>query len=156
MQEFKDNELQILVSTSVIEVGVDVQNATVMMIEGAERFGLAQLHQFRGRVGRGEHKSYCFLFSEDAEALTNPRLLAITESNNGFELAEKDLRIRGGGDIYGTKQAGFNFKIATLNNLDLVERSRAYAEELLDQDMDLKRHPLLKQKIEQQPTVHLE
>jgi len=156
MAEFKDNQLQILVSTSVIEVGVDVPNATVMMIEGAERFGLAQLHQFRGRVGRGEHKSYCFLFSDDPQSLTNPRLQAITESINGFELAEKDLEIRGAGDLYGTQQSGYNFKVATLNNLDLVQRSRDYAEALLDSDMELKKYPLLKQKIEAQPMVHLE
>jgi ATP-dependent DNA helicase RecG len=156
MQKFKDNQLQILVSTSVIEVGVDVANATVMMIEGAERFGLAQLHQFRGRVGRSIHKSYCFLFSDDPQVMNNPRLLALVESNNGFELAEKDLQIRGSGDLYGTQQSGYNFKIASLNNLDLVERSRAYADKLLDEDIDLNPYPLLKQKIAQQPLVHLE
>ncbi len=156
MQEFKDNQLQILVSTSVIEVGVDVPNATVMMIEGSERFGLAQLHQFRGRVGRGEYKSYCFLFSDDPNAINNPRLQAITESNNGFELAEKDLEIRGSGDLYGTQQSGYDFKIATLNNRELVERSRGYAEELLDEDIDLYKYPLLKQKIDSQSIVHLE
>jgi ATP-dependent DNA helicase RecG len=156
MQEFKDNQIQILVSTSVIEVGVDVPNATVMMIEGSERFGLAQLHQFRGRVGRGEHKSYCFLFSDDPQSMSNPRLQAITESNNGFELAEKDLEIRGAGDLYGTQQSGYDFKIATLNNLDLVERSRTYAEELLEADLSLNKFPLLKQKIESKPDVHLE
>ncbi|MBX4191520.1 MAG: ATP-dependent DNA helicase RecG [Candidatus Doudnabacteria bacterium] len=156
MQEYKDNHIQILVSTSVIEVGVDVPNATVMMIEGAERFGLAQLHQFRGRVGRGEHKSYCFLFSDDPQPQNNPRLQAIEESNDGFELAEKDLQIRGSGDLYGTKQSGYDFKIATLNNLDLVERSRAYAEELLERDLELVKYPLLKQKIQSHPSVHLE
>ena len=156
MQDFKDNKLQILVATSVIEVGVDVPNASVMMIEGAERFGLAQLHQFRGRVGRGEHKSYCFLFSDDPQALSNPRLKAIEENSNGFELAEKDLQIRGSGDLYGTKQSGYDFKIATLNNLDLVERTRGYAEELLYQDLNLNHYPLLKQKIEAKPLVHLE
>lgn len=156
MRQFKDNELQVLVSTSVIEVGVDVPNATVMMIEGAERFGLAQLHQFRGRVGRGEHKSYCFLFSDDPQATNNPRLQALVESSNGFELAEKDLQIRGAGDLYGTKQSGYDFKIATLNNLDLVERSRSYAEKLLNEDITLIQYPLLKLKIDNQPLVHLE
>src|SRR6185436_13925693 len=121
-----------------------VPNATIMMIEGAERFGLAQLHQFRGRVGRGKHKSYCFLFSDDPQSATNPRLQAISESSNGFELAEKDLQIRGSGDLYGTKQSGYDFKIATLSDLDLVERSRSYAEELLNEDIDLKKHTLLK------------
>ncbi len=156
MRQFSNNELQILVSTSVIEVGVDVPNATVMMIEGSERFGLAQLHQFRGRVGRSEHKSYCFLFSDDPSPLTNPRLQALVENSNGFELAEKDLQIRGSGDLYGTKQSGYDFKIANLTNLDLVERSRSYADELLTQDIDLKSYPLLKQKLDSQPLVHLE
>lgn len=156
MQQFKDNQLQILVSTSVIEVGVDVPNATVMMIEGAERFGLAQLHQFRGRVGRSEHKSYCFLFSDDPQILTNPRLQALVESDNGFELAEKDLQIRGSGDLYGTKQSGYDFKIANLTNLDLVQRTREYADHILSKDLELKSFPLLKQKLAQQPLVHLE
>ncbi len=156
MRALGENEIQILVSTSVIEVGVDVPNATVMMIEGAERFGLAQLHQFRGRVGRSEHKSYCFLFSDEPDILTNPRLQALVESQNGFELAEKDLQIRGAGDLYGTKQSGYDFKIATLNNIELVERSRAYAEKLLAQDITLSSLPLLKQKVESKPIVHLE
>ncbi len=156
MQKFQNNDLQILVSTSVIEVGVDVPNATVMMIEGAERFGLAQLHQFRGRVGRSEHKSYCFLFSEDPDIEKNPRLTALVETFNGFELAEKDLNIRGGGDLYGTRQSGYDFKIATLNNLELVQRSRHLAQELLDQDLSLRSYPLLKEKIDRQPAVHLE
>ncbi len=156
MQKFQANELQILVSTSVIEVGVDVPNASVMMIEGAERFGLAQLHQFRGRVGRGAHKSYCFLFSDDPNAADNPRLQAISESTDGFELAEKDLQIRGGGDVYGTKQSGYDFKIATLNNLELVERSRNFADQILETDFTLSKHPLLKEKIDRLPEVHLE
>ena len=156
MQKFSANELHILVSTSVVEVGVDVPNATVMMIEGAERFGLAQLHQFRGRVGRSEYKSYCFLFSDDPQALANPRLQALTQSHNGFELAEIDLQIRGAGDLYGTRQSGYDFKIATLNNLDLVQRSRDYAEELLAEDITLSSYPRLKQKTDSQPLVHLE
>lgn len=156
MLAFKNNELNILVSTAVIEVGVDVPNATVMMIEDAERFGLAQLHQFRGRVGRSEHKSYCFLFSDDPNAINNPRLQALVENNNGFELAEKDLQIRGSGDLYGTKQSGYAFKIASLNNLELVERSRAYAEKLLNKDITLSSYPLLKQKIDEQPLLHME
>jgi len=156
MKKFKENEINILVSTSVVEVGVDVPNATVMMIEGAERFGLAQLHQFRGRVGRSEHKSYCFLFSQDLEILNNPRLQALVESNNGFELAEKDLQIRGSGDLYGTQQSGYDFKIATLSDIDLVERSRQYADNLLNKDFSLSLWPLLKQKIDTKPVVHLE
>ena len=156
MQKFKNNDLQILVSTSVIEVGVDVPNASVMMIEGSERFGLAQLHQFRGRVGRSEHKSYCFLFSDDPQIANNPRLKAIVESSNGFELAEKDLQIRGYGDLYGTRQAGFNFKIANLSNIEMVQRSKSYAEKLLEEDLHLTKYPLLKQKIQNQSIIHLE
>jgi ATP-dependent DNA helicase RecG len=156
MQQFKDNLINILVSTSVVEVGVDVPNATVMMIEGSERFGLAQLHQFRGRVGRSEYKSFCFLFSDDPNPLANPRLQALAESNNGFDLAEKDLFIRGSGDLYGTRQSGYDFKIATLSNLDLVERTRNYADRLLNEDINLYSYPLLKQKILEQPIVHLE
>ncbi|MEO8065623.1 MAG: ATP-dependent DNA helicase RecG [Candidatus Doudnabacteria bacterium] len=156
MLEFKDNRINLLVSTSVVEVGVDVPNATVMMIEGSERFGLAQLHQFRGRVGRSEYRSYCFLFSDDPNSLQNPRLVALTESDNGFELAEKDLQIRGAGDLYGTKQSGYDFKIANLSNLDLVQRTRNYAEKLLNEDINLNSYPLLKQKIQAQPLVHLE
>lgn len=156
MRQFKDNLLNILVSTSVIEVGVDVPNATVMMIEGSDRFGLAQLHQFRGRVGRSEFKSYCFLFSDDPNALQNPRLTALVENDNGFELAEKDLLIRGAGDLYGTKQSGYDFRIANLSNLDLVQRTREHAERLLNENIGLDPYPLLKQKIGSQPLVHLE
>lgn len=156
MRKFKDNETQILVSTSVVEVGVDVPNATVMMIEGSERFGLAQLHQFRGRVGRSTHRSFCFMFSDDQNASNNPRLTAMVQSSNGFELAQKDLEIRGSGDLYGTAQSGYGFKVATLSNLALVERSRGYAEKILDQDPEVSHIPLLKQKIAGRPDIHLE
>lgn len=156
MAKFNDNQIQILVSTSVVEVGVDVPNATVMVIEGAERFGLAQLHQFRGRVGRSVHQSYCFLFSDSPNADSNPRLQAIAASSNGFELAEKDLEIRGAGDLYGTEQSGYGFKIATLSNLEVVERSKNHVQRLLASDPDLARYPLLKNIIERKPIVHLE
>ncbi|MBI4049730.1 MAG: ATP-dependent DNA helicase RecG [Candidatus Doudnabacteria bacterium] len=156
MQQFQNKELNMLVSTSVVEVGVDVPNAAVMIIEGAERFGLAQLHQFRGRVGRSDFQSYCFLFSDDPNAPDNPRLQAFLNSENGFELAEKDLQIRGAGDLYGTEQSGYHFRIATLSNLDLVQKSRDYADALLTQDPKLDKHPLLKQIISAQPQVHLE
>jgi ATP-dependent DNA helicase RecG len=156
MQQFKDNEIQILVSTSVIEVGVDVPNATVMIIEGAERFGLAQLHQFRGRVGRSSHQSYCFLFSDDQNAAINPRLHAIVSNASGFNLAEKDLEIRGSGDLYGTAQSGYGFKVATLSNLPLVERSKKYAERIVESDPKLKKHNLLREIIQSQPIIHLE
>lgn len=156
MREFKDNSINILVSTSVVEVGVDVPNASVMMIEGAERFGLAQLHQFRGRVGRSHHQSYCFLFSNEPEGEQNPRLKALIQSTNGFELAEMDLKIRGSGDLYGTAQSGYEFRIANLTNLELVERSKRYAEQLLRGDLMLLNHPLLAEKIKHQKMVHLE
>jgi ATP-dependent DNA helicase RecG len=156
MRKFKDNELQILVSTSVVEVGVDVPNATVMMIEGAEQFGLAQLHQFRGRVGRSSHQSYCFLCPHNPQGKNNPRLTAMVESNNGFELAEKDLMIRGSGDLYGTQQSGYGFRIASLADLEAVERSKRYAEKIVDQDKNLAGYPLLKKIIEEKPLLHLE
>ena len=156
MRKFKDGEIHALVSTSVVEVGVDVPNATVMMIEGSERFGLAQLHQFRGRVGRSTHLSYCFMFSDDPNASINPRLNAMVNSSNGFELAQKDLEIRGSGDLYGTAQSGYGFKVATLSNLALVERSRGYAEKILEDKSTLEKLPLLKLKIQAQPEIHLE
>jgi ATP-dependent DNA helicase RecG len=156
MRKFKDGETDILVSTSVVEVGVDVPNATVMMIEGSERFGLAQLHQFRGRVGRSVMQSYCFLFSDDPQAAMNPRLAAMVQSSNGFELAQKDLQIRGSGDLYGTAQSGYGFKVATLANIPLVERSRQYAQKIVDDPNGLVALPLLKQKIDSMPEIHLE
>ena len=124
MKAFADGELDILVATTVVEVGVDVPNASVMIVEHAERFGLSQLHQLRGRVGRDRHQSYCFLLyqaplSEDARA----RLTAMTETTDGFEIAERDLRLRGPGDFFGTRQAG----VPTFRVIDLV-RDR----ELLD------------------------
>ncbi|OGZ83625.1 MAG: ATP-dependent DNA helicase RecG, partial [Candidatus Staskawiczbacteria bacterium RIFOXYC1_FULL_38_18] len=106
MIDFKNGEIDILLSTSVVEVGVDVPRATIMMIEGAERFGLSQLHQFRGRVGRSDMQSYCFLFTTSPDQLNRKRLKALVESNNGFELAQKDLEIRGPGSLYGTQQWG--------------------------------------------------
>jgi ATP-dependent DNA helicase RecG len=124
MKAFAAGELHVLVSTTVVEVGVDVQNATAMLVEHAERFGLSQLHQLRGRVGRDRHQSYCFLIyqsplSEDARE----RLMAMTDTTDGFEIAERDLRLRGPGDFFGTRQAG----MPTFRLIDLV-RDR----ELLD------------------------
>jgi ATP-dependent DNA helicase RecG len=156
MRKFKDNQIQILVSTSVVEVGVDVPNATIMIIEGAERFGLAQLHQFRGRVGRSTYQSHCFLFSDSEQQEYNPRLKAVVESSNGFTLAEKDLEIRGSGDLYGTKQSGYGFKIATLSNLPAVERSKKYAEKILETDLEMQKSPRLKEIIDQKPIIHFE
>ncbi|OGY53025.1 MAG: ATP-dependent DNA helicase RecG [Candidatus Buchananbacteria bacterium RIFCSPLOWO2_01_FULL_39_33] len=129
MADFLSGRTKILVSTSVVEVGVDVKNATVMMIEGADRFGLAQLHQFRGRVGRNSHQSYCFLFTDSQEEKTLLRLKALVECNDGFELAQKDLKYRGAGQIYGYQQSGFsNLKIATLDDLVLAKSAQEAAD----------------------------
>ena len=106
MQKFKNHEYDILVSTSVIEVGVDVPNATAMIIEGANRFGLAQLHQFRGRVGRGDAQAWCVLIPEKDDEVENQRLQAMAETNDGFKLAEMDLEMRGPGEIFGFRQHG--------------------------------------------------
>ena len=115
MRTFKSGELDVLVSTSLIEVGIDVANASVMIVEGAERFGLAQLHQLRGRVGRGSEKSYCLLFSAAETGSAQARLEALLETNDGFELADKDLEIRGEGQVMGARQAGVpDLKLARL------------------------------------------
>jgi len=135
MQRFRKNEMQILVATTVIEVGVDVPNATVMVIEHAERFGLAQLHQLRGRIGRGAQKSHCILVapgrtSDDAHA----RLETMVRTSNGFEIAEMDLLIRGPGEFFGTRQSGeLGFHIANpLRDRELLERARKEAFELVE------------------------
>lgn len=138
MKKFRDHEIDILVSTSVVEVGVDVPNATVMIIEGANRFGLAQLHQFRGRVGRGDSQSYCLLIPETDETVENERLKAMVESNDGFVLAERDLQQRGPGEFLGTRQAGFSeLRMATLTNVLLIEKARQLAQLLFAQDPEL-------------------
>ncbi|MBU0707708.1 ATP-dependent DNA helicase RecG [Patescibacteria group bacterium] len=148
MRSFLDNKFHVLVSTSVIEVGIDVPNATVMMIEGAERFGLAQLHQFRGRVGRGQHASYCFLLTNSEADTSRQRLQALVASQNGFELAEKDLEMRGPGEIYGLKQSGFpQFKIAKLTDWPIIKKAHTLAEKLLAESPDLHVHPLIQQKM---------
>ncbi|MBI1984861.1 MAG: DNA helicase RecG, partial [Candidatus Wildermuthbacteria bacterium] len=158
MKKFKRGKIDILVSTSVIEVGLDIPNASVILIEGADRFGLAQLHQFRGRVGRAEHQSYCFLFTESNALKTKQRLRAIEESETGFELAEMDLKIRGPGDFAGTKQWGIpDFAMEQLTNLKLVQEAKESAKEVLNKDIGLKRHPELKEKMEQlKQKLHLE
>ena len=158
MRKFKYGRIDILVSTSVVEVGVDIPNASVMMIEGADRFGLAQLHQFRGRVGRAEHQSYCFLFTESPSATTRQRLAALVKSENGFVLAEKDLKIRGPGDFAGVKQWGIpDFAMEQLCNLELVQESRETAKQLLDKDLTLKNYPLLATQIQSlREKLHLE
>jgi len=145
MREFLENKIKILVSTSVVEVGVDVPNASVMIIEGAERFGLAQLHQFRGRVGRSVHQSYCFLFSESAAPASLARLETLVNHFDGFELAKMDLKFRGAGQLFGTEQSGFpELKIATLFDYELMKEAREAALALIDQDSELKKWPELK------------
>ena len=140
MSRFRDKELHILVSTSVVEVGVDVPNATVMLVEGANRFGLAQLHQFRGRVGRGPDKAYCLLIPETSDAAENERLQAMEETNDGFVLAERDLEQRGPGDFLGTRQSGYaELRMAKLTDVQLIEKARKYAQLLFEQDADLQK-----------------
>ncbi len=147
MLKFRDRKYDILVSTTVVEVGVDVPNATVMLIEGADRFGLAQLHQLRGRVGRGSAQAYCLLIPTQENAAENERLQAMAESNNGFVLAERDLHQRGPGEFLGTRQSGYasGLRMASLTDLELIEKARAQAQNLFEQDADLKQpdHALL-------------
>ncbi|MEK7110656.1 MAG: DEAD/DEAH box helicase, partial [Patescibacteria group bacterium] len=158
MKDFEDGKTDILVSTSVIEVGVDVPNASVMMIEGSERFGLAQLYQFRGRVGRGEYQSYCLLTTESKTKNANERLKAIVEAKNGFELAERDLKLRGPGEFLGDKQTGLpDYAMRGLQDLELVRATRAAAVAVLGRDADLAHSPALKAKLaEFRKTIHLE
>ncbi|MDP3779232.1 MAG: ATP-dependent DNA helicase RecG [bacterium] len=147
MREFYEHKIDILVSTSVVEVGVDVPNASVMMIEGAERFGLAQLHQFRGRVGRGSEQSYCFLFPTE-HGMAAQRLQALARAVNGFELAEIDMKLRGPGEFLGTKQSGISsLGMSALTNTALVRDVRSAARDLTAQDPLLYDHPLLKERI---------
>lgn len=156
MRDFAEGKLNILVSTAVVEVGIDIPNATVMMIEGAERFGLAQLHQFRGRVGRGSHQSYCLLFAESWSENTKARLKAMVECSNGFELAEKDLQLRGPGELTGLRQSGLpDLKMASLTDIILVRRARKSADKIVEKGIDA--HPLLQARLmEFQQTRHLE
>ena len=139
MLKFRDRNYHILVSTTVVEVGVDVPNATVMLIEGADRFGLAQLHQLRGRVGRGSDQSYCLLIPTHEDAAENERLQAMAESTDGFFLAEKDLQIRGPGEFLGTRQSGYasSLRMASITDVKLIEKARAQAQKLFEQDPDL-------------------
>ncbi|MEO6513805.1 MAG: ATP-dependent DNA helicase RecG [Candidatus Saccharimonadales bacterium] len=137
MQSFVNHELDILVSTTVIEVGVDVPNATVMLIEAAERFGLAQIHQLRGRVGRSEHQGYCYLMLSDSKA-PSPRLRAVERSGDGFKLAELDLELRGPGAIYGTMQHGqLDLRVARLTDIKLIANAREAAQTCIDMNENL-------------------
>jgi ATP-dependent DNA helicase RecG len=138
MAQFVRGELEILVSTSVVEVGIDVSNASVILVEGANRFGLAQLHQFRGRVGRGEHASYCLLIADSTTDASRERLKAIEDTHDGFELAEKDLELRGPGEFFGTRQSGLpDLRLAGFADLRLLEVARREAQRLFDADPEL-------------------
>jgi len=148
MKDFSEKRSDILVSTSVVEVGVDIPNATIMMIEGADRFGLAQLYQFRGRVGRGEHQSFCFLFTDSAAGSVKKRLESIVKAKNGLELAEKDLALRGPGEFLGTTQTGLpDLAMKALQNLELVKEAREEALALLKKDPALKNFPILRERL---------
>ena len=148
MLAFIKKEIEILVATSVVEVGIDVPNATIMMVENAERFGLAQLYQFKGRVGRGEHQSYCFLFSDSNSKTVKARLNAILKAKNGFELAEEDLKLRGPGEFLGESQTGMpDLAMKAIQNPELVKKTRELALKLLKEDWTLKNYPELKEKL---------
>ena len=157
MKEFKDGKIKILVATSVVEVGVNVPNATVIIIEGAERFGLAQLHQLRGRVVRSNHQAYCYIFSETKSGKSADRLKALKQAKNGFELAELDLKLRGTGDLYGMKQWGISdVGMEALKNLKMVEAARAEALAIVETDPELKQFPRLKSKLTDKRQIHFE
>ena len=144
MKDFQENKINLLVSTSVIEVGVDIPNASLMIIEGAEHFGLAQLHQFRGRIGRSHYQSYCFLFSESSHGTTTSRLKTLVKCNNGFELAEIDLSLRGPGEFLGTKQSGIpDLVMSSLFDKKFIEKVHKQAQEILQRDPTLKKWPSL-------------
>jgi len=148
MSRFEKKEIDILVATSVVEVGVNVPNATVIIIEGAERFGLAQLHQLRGRVIRSNHQAYCYVYPESFGPTTEERLKALTTAKNGFELAEYDLGIRGGGELYGRRQWGVSdVAMEAIKNLKMVEAARKEAKALIKKDPELAKHPIIKSRI---------
>lgn len=153
MEEFAQNRIQVLVSTTVVEVGVNVPNATVMMVENAERFGLAQLHQLRGRVGRGSHQSYCIFIHGKDQAEHSRRLQILNKSNDGFYIAGEDLKLRGPGDLFGVRQSGvLEFAIADIfRDADIMKRASEAAGELmeLDRDLELPQNQELKKKLEQ-------
>jgi ATP-dependent DNA helicase RecG len=159
MNEFKAGKIHILVATSVVEVGVNVPNATVILIEGAERFGLSQLHQLRGRVVRSNHQAYCFLYPESQGDKTMARLKALTTAKNGFELAEFDLGLRGSGELYGRKQWGISdVAMEAIKNIKMVEAARTEALRLIESDDTLTKFPILKAELSrrQKQMIHFE
>ena len=150
MASFRAGEVDVLVATTVIEVGVDVPNATVMVVEDADRFGLLQLHQLRGRIGRGAHASRCYLLAAPSTPQGEARMQAMVESTDGFELAERDLAIRGAGEVFGQRQAGWSdLKLGRLpQDETVVVEARAVAEDILDDDPDLAAHAQLREEVE--------
>jgi len=157
MERFLEGEIDILVATSVVEVGVNVPNATSIIIEGAERFGLAQLHQLRGRVLRSTHQAYCYIFTDSSTKKTLDRLKALIKAKNGFELAEHDLMLRGHGELTGTKQWGISdIGMEAIKNIKMVEFARKEAKKLVEKDPKLKKHSVLKEVLAQKQTTHFE
>ena len=159
MDEFSDGKINILVATSVIEVGVNVPNSTIIIIEGAERFGLAQLHQLRGRVIRSNHQAFCYVFTETKSAKTVQRLKAFKTAKNGFELAEYDLQFRGAGELSGNKQWGISdVGMEALKNIKMVEAARTEAAQLISQDENLTKYPSIQKNLTKRKTkeIHFE
>ena len=150
MKSFKDGDTKLLVATTVVEVGVDVPNATVIMIENAERFGLSQLHQLRGRVGRGSFQSYCILIAGVVNNETKKRLKIMTETSDGFKISEYDLKLRGAGDFFGERQHGLpEMKIADIgSDRELISSAQSAAKDIIEESPDLEKFPLLKADIE--------
>ena len=151
MEQFAEGAINVLVSTTVIEVGVDIPNASLMVVENSERFGLSQLHQLRGRVGRGKWKSYCILFYSGSSKTARQRLGVMQKTNNGFEIAEKDLEIRGPGEFFGTRQHGLlELKVASISSdMELIKKTSKAVDMLLisDPKLELPENALLKQRL---------
>jgi ATP-dependent DNA helicase RecG len=157
MEKFSNHNVDILVSTSVVEVGVNVPNATVIIIEGGERFGLSQLHQLRGRVIRGNHQAYCYVFTESQSDKTIDRLKALATAKNGFELSEIDLQLRGAGELYGGKQWGISdVAMEAIKNIKMVEAARKESRAMIESDPTLSQYPLIKQTLEGREEIHFE
>ena len=157
MEKLRKGEIDILVSTPLIEVGVDIPNATLIVINSAERFGISQLHQLRGRVGRGEKESKCIIVSSDEiNEITSKRLEAIVKSNDGFSLSEEDLKIRGPGEIDKTKQSGFpEYKMADPLDFELIQNVNKVASKIIDDDPDLLKNKFLKNIIKDLNTTNI-
>lgn len=157
MNDFKNGKIDILVSTSVVEVGVNVPNATVIIIEGAERFGLAQLHQLRGRVLRSSHQPYCYVFAETKSKKSIERLRSLQKAKNGFELAEYDLAQRGAGELYGRKQWGLSdLGMEAIRNIKMVEAARTEAKKIVESNPELTKFPILKERVDKGERIHFE